>query len=182
MENTPKNSNAAGSAVPDQGSMSHSSVIPPEKKKEDQVMIDRKDLDKLFETIKDQGKKIEVLYDVADKGRLAKAMSGTNGESLIKTVKISRWDNGLIIVGWKLTHNQSEIINGRWIEKQDTMLVFSDGSMLEVPLLDFYRKVKKETAEIVSRTKKEIGGVETQILNLRMKDGLTFEIDAAFIN
>lgn len=149
-----------------------------------QIVIDKSDFEKLISTITEQNKKIDVLFQAADKNRLARAYAGADGESLIKTVKVSKFsDNDKLIVGWKLTSNQSEIINNRWIEKQDTMLVFEDGTTLEIPLLDFYRKIVKEKAEIVSRVRKEDNrGKEIQILKLRFKDGKELEIDSAFIN
>lgn len=151
---------------------------------ENEMVMDKKDFESLLNTIKEQNKKIELLFDVADKGRLAKATSGANGEPLIKTVRVQKWpENGKFILGWKLINNQSEIVNGRWIEKQDTFLVFEDGTNLEVSLLDFYRKPVYEKAEILSRTRNEnTKGEETQILKVRFSDGKVIEIDASFIN
>ncbi len=159
--------------------------VEPVVVKPGQMVIDKTDFEKLLGTIKEQNQKIEILFQAADKNRIARAYAGADGESLIKTVKINRFsDNQKLIVRWKLTSNQSEIINGRWIENQATILVFEDGSNLEIPLLDFYRKIDKETkGEIVSRVKKtDEKGKETQMLTLRLKDGKELQIDATFIN
>lgn len=151
---------------------------------EPMMQISKKDFETLISTIKKNQDDIKLLYNVADQGRLARVNSAANGESLIKIVKVNKWpDNNLIIMGWKLINNQSEIINGRWIEKQDTRLVFEDGSILEVSLLDFYRKITRDKAEIVSR-RNDISeeGVETQTLKLRLGDGKIIEIGSAYIN
>lgn len=151
----------------------------------DQVVIDRADLDKLFNTISDQGKQIDTLFQVADKGRLAR-LAGS-GEGLIKTVKVSKYE-GKYVLAWKLTHNQSEIVNGRWIENQATMLILDDPtadgktSSVEIPLIDFYRKITKDVAEIVKRSSTDEGGKVTRFLQLRFKDGKELSIDENFIN
>ncbi len=153
------------------------------KPKYEKMEIDRADFDRLISTIADQNKKISLLFDVADKGRLAKAQANSNGEPLIKTVKVSVWpDNKKFIVAWKLTRNISEIVNGRWIEDQKTLLVFSDGNSEEVSLLDFYRKPTKQKAEILSRSTTEKDGQSVQILKLKFTDGQELEIDANYIN
>lgn len=150
----------------------------------DQMTISRSDFDKLISTIQEQNKKIDILYDVADKSRLAKATAGANGEPLIKTVKVRKWpESDKYVVGWKLVRNQSEIINNRWIENQETYVIFNDGSSIEVPLIEFYRKPEFEKAEILSKTRTEDAkGKEVQILKLRFRDGKVIEIDSAFIN
>lgn len=151
----------------------------------EKVTIDKKDFELMMETIKSQGKQIGILFESADKSRLARAMAGSNGESLIKTVKVRRWpDNGKYIIGWKLVTNQSEIVNNRWIEKQDTTLMFDDGTSLsDVSLLDFYRKPTMEKAEVLKRLREEDEkGNEIQTYQVRFKDGKTINIGAAYIN
>lgn len=147
--------------------------------KSSQVVIDKADLDKLFSTITDQGKQIDLLFQVADKGRLARVVG--SGEGLIKTVKIGKY-NGQYVVGWQLTTNQSEIINGRWIENQVTTLILEDKSRVDISLLDFYRKITKDVAEIVKRSTIDEDGKTVRILHVRFKDGKELHIDDSFIN
>lgn len=177
----------------DEGASGNEPVqTPPESKKpvenkkggEEMVSLPKEKLEQLFATLQKQSEQIGILFDAADKNRLARAQANENGEPLIKTVKVSKWqDNGKYILGWKLTKNVSEIIAGRWVEDQKTMLVFDDGSNVEVSLLDFYRKIEKEKAEILGRNKKQDSkGIITEILSLQFNDGKQIEIDLKYVN
>jgi hypothetical protein len=154
-------------------------------KKPKKVEINESDLSVLIKKIEDQGKAINLLTEAADKTRLAKAMSKGGSEPLIKTVKVRKYDpEGKLVIGWKLTSNQCEIINGRWVEDQRSLIMFEDGETKEVPLLDFYRKMSHEIAEIVSRVS-ETGsdGVIKEYLNIRLQEsGKSFKIGVEFIN
>lgn len=156
--------------------------IKEEKKK---IEIDRNDLDTLIRKIEDQGKAIQLLTEAADKSRLAKAMSKGGTEPLIRTVRVRKFDpEGKLVVGWKLSNNQCEIINGRWVEDQRSILMFEDNTTKEVPLLDFYRKMSHEIAEIVSRVS-EAGsdGNIKEYLNVRLQEsGRPLKIGIEFIN
>lgn len=150
-------------------------------KKEDSVTLSRVDFEKLIGTVKTQNEKIDLLFKVADKARLAKLQGA--GESLIKVAKVSRWpDNNKIVIGWGLTKNQSEIINGRWIEDQKVLLMFEGGDNQEVSLLDFYRKIVKEKVEIVKKSIVEEGGTKKEFYTVRFSDGRELGVDSSFIN
>jgi len=154
------------------------------KEAETTVEVKKADLEVIMKKLEDQSKTIDLLYQAADKGRLAKAMWDEKGTNvLIRTAKISKYEpNGKLIIGWKLTKNQSEIINGRWIEDQKTMLVFEDGETAEISLLDFYRYISRVSGEIISRTQKFIDGVEDEILKISLSDGRTLEISSQYVN
>lgn len=152
-------------------------------KKEAKVEVTKEDLQALMRKIEDQSQTIEILLRASDKSRLAKAMTD-GGKPLIKTVRVNYYDPvGKLVVGWKNTMNQSEIINGRWIEDQRTMLIFEDGSTLEVTLLDFYRKMSGVKTEVVSSVEKmDEKGNRTKILKVRFDDGRELDIAEVFIN
>lgn len=156
----------------------------PEKKgKEEKITITRKEFDTMISTIERQSKDIGTLFEVADKSRLAKIQNAT-GESLIKTVKISRWpDTKKLILGWKLTKNISEIVNGRWIEEQKTIIIFEDGTNEEITLLDFYRKIEKIKGEVLKRrTEQDSTGAKKEYVTVGLEGGKQVELDLAFIN
>lgn len=147
--------------------------------KSEKVELNREDLERLMKRLDDQDKTINLLVKSADKGRYSKALNDSSNTSLIRTVRVSKYTkNGKIIMGWKMTHDQCEIVAGRWVEDQRTMLIFEDGTEEEVTLLDFYRKIAPIEGEIVSRTEKQ----DDSILKVSFPDGKEIEISAKFVN
>jgi len=148
------------------------------------VQVKKEDLTRLFDTIEKQSKDIDLLYKASDKVRLSKAQS-EGGEMLIHTAKVSKWDDTeKYVIGWKLTKNRCDIVNGRMIEEQQTQVVLDDGEVLEVPLLEFYRKIiRKDSGEIISTNKKiDANGSSVNLLTIQFKDGKKIEINSNFIN
>ena len=153
---------------------------------EEMISVKKEDLDSLIKRVEKLSKDNETLFQVADKARLA-SVANRNPESIIKKYGISKWrDNDQFIVGWKLTKNISEIVPGsnRWVEDQATMLVFEDGSTLEVPLIDFYRKRIKTIGDLVSQTQtfNEKTKEPTVVFTIEFPDGKRLSVDQAFIN
>ncbi len=155
---------------------------------EEMVQISKIDLKSMMEKIETQSKDIGLLYQIADKGRLAK-IKEQDEATLIRKVKISTWpDNGKYIIGWKLTVNRSEIMPGqnRWIEDQQTTVMFEDGSTLDsIPLLEFYRKVAqgKVLADLIKTNQStDEKGKKTTILEVEFSDGKRLLIDSIFVN
>lgn len=146
------------------------------------VKIKKSDFDRLIKSVETLSKDRDTLFSVADKSRLARAQA-MSGEALIHTAKVSMFD-GKYIIGWKLTKNISEIMpqTGRWVEDQQTVLVFEDGETLEMPLIDFYRKITKVSGDIVSQTEQNSGGIKSTIFTLEFKDGKQLSIDNKFVN
>lgn len=153
------------------------------KVESEKVEVTKEDLEVLMKRLSEQDKTINLLMETADKGRLAKAMSATN-TPLIYTVRVNKYDPvGKLVVGWKTTINQCEIINGRWVEDQRTLLMFEDGTTIEVTLLDFYRKMSGVKGEIISRREeRDIEGNVYESLTIRMEDGKELTISKQFVN
>lgn len=152
--------------------------------KEKKITITQTEFNKLLDTIEKLSKGQETLFNVADKSRLARHQA-MSGDALIRTAKISIWD-GKYILGWKLMKNVSEIMpgTGRWVEDQSTMLVFEDGETLEIPLIDFYRKITKESGEIVNQTDQldEVTKKKVTVFTIELKTGKQINIDNRFVN
>lgn len=160
------------------------------KKEEETVQLSREDYNKLMHTIEKQSSDIKLLYDASDKSRLAKA-NNKGGKVLIHTAKVSKWTddskyNGKYVIGWKLITNKSEIINGRSIEDQKTMVIFEDEKPLEVSILEFYRKtIQRDEGEIIGRSTQIVNketGEEDEIFKLQFPNGRTLEISHKFVN
>jgi hypothetical protein len=159
-------------------------VTEQPEKKNDMVEIKREDFEKMLKQMEKQSKDIDLLYKTADKGRMAKELN-KEGENLIKKVKVRTWDDtGKLIIGWKLITNRCEIVMGRWTEDQTTTMIFEDGEVLTVPLLEFYRKtLKKEEAEIISKTDQfDENRNKVIIYKLQFPNGKTLSLNEAFVN
>ena len=147
------------------------------------VEIKKEDLEALLKRVEKQSEDIELLYKATDKARLAKAI-GTE-EKLIKTAKIRKWEeNGKLVIGWKLTRNICEVVNGRWVEDQQVTMVFEDGTNETASLIDFVRKtLQKEVGDIISKTSKiDEKGESTETFTIQLPNGKKLLIGSAYIN
>jgi len=150
---------------------------------EQMVQVKKEDLEKLLQRVESQAKDIDLLYKASDKSRLSKAMGPE--EHLIKSAKVAKWpDNDKYVIGWRLSKNTCEIINGRWVEDQQTTVVFDDGENVTVPLLEFYRKmINKDSGDIIARTNKlDEKGVAVEILTIQFPNGRELSIGSQYIN
>jgi len=152
--------------------------------KEDTVEIKRTDFDKMMKQLETQSKDISLLMKTADKGRIAKELNKA-GENLIKQCNVRTWDDtGKIIIGWKLITNRCEVIQGSWSEDQTCSIIFEDGEILTVPLLEFYRKTLiKIPVDIVARTEElDDKNNKITIFKLQFPSGKILLLNSVFIN
>lgn len=160
------------------------SEVVENKTEESKVEVTKSDLESLVKRIEDQSRTIDLLIEASDKSRLAKA-NEQSGRPLIRTVRVLKFpETGKLVIGWKSTFNQCEIINGRWVEDQRTLVMFDDGTSKEITLLDFYRKMVGVKAEVVSsdQTVDEKTGKINKVLKVRFEDGRELQISELFIN
>lgn len=149
--------------------------------KEETVTISKSDFDNIMGRLDKNHETIDLLLKVADKAALSKVMN-QSGESLVRTYSVSTLD-GKIIVGWKMTKNIAELINGRLIEDQQVAIMFEDGTSQEITLLDFYRKIHKIKGEMTGKeTKTDSFGKEFSIIHISFDDGKKLSIDSRFVN
>lgn len=151
---------------------------------EGMVQVKKEDLENLLSRMDKQSKDIELLYSVADKSRLSRAMN-ENGEVLIKQARVSMWDDtGIFVTAWKLITNKCEVVMGRWVEEQTVNVVLENGKTMQVPLIEFYRKtVQKESGDIIGTSEKtDYTGKKVTILELEFKNGKKLEISNVFVN
>ena len=157
----------------------------PKEPEEPTIQIKKSDFDMLMKTVETLSKDRDTLFKAADKNRLAR-VNDSNSQNLVKKVKISKWkNNGMYIIGWKLTSNVSEILPGsnRWVEDQRTMLVFEDGSTIEVPLIEYYRStIAKDVADIIASTQKFINEENIVEYQVEFANGKKLLIDSRFVN
>ena len=145
--------------------------------KEETIVVNKGALDKILNTIEEQGKTIEMLKEVSDKSRLA-VWDDKHKTKGLTIVKVSTYDDK-VVLGWETVVNEVfKNGNGVWIEKQIIKLHFSDNTELDINYLDFVTRTVKIEAEVNSRTT----GDGTEILNIKTKDGREFSIDIKFVN
>jgi len=125
-------------------------------------------------------REIEMLKEVADKGRLAQFYS-RNKKDLPKIVKVRMLD-GKLVVGWKMIIDEvfEDSVTHGWKEKQIVKLVFLDGETQEISLRDFVRKYTHVFADVLSTTVNNDGD---EALKVQRKDNEEiFEIGVKYIN
>lgn len=110
------------------------------KDTKDTVEISKEAFDsfkKELDSLKEQNK---LLFEVADKRALANFYA-RNKQNLPVEVKLRLLD-GKIIIGWKTSKNEvfQDPITRAWREDQKVELLFEDGTMKEVDLLDYNRR------------------------------------------
>lgn len=132
-----------------------------------------------FEALK---AKIEMLTEVADKGRLANWQSKHLDFKLHKVMVNTL--NGVIINGWKTVKNEvgKNPTTGLWFEDQQNEYHFVDESKPQtLRLIDANRLIQKVSAEIVKRTSITDENGQHDILTVDVA-GTQYDIDAQFVN
>lgn len=155
-----------------------------EEKVEDTIEIKRSDFDRMMKQLDSQSKDINLLMKTADKGRIAKELNKA-GENLIKQCNVRTWDDtGKVVIGWKLITNRCEVVQGKWTEDQTCSIIFEDGEILTVPLLEFYRKTLiKVPVDIIAKTEElDEKNNKVTILKLQFPTGKILLLNSAFIN
>lgn len=136
----------------------------------------------LAEENKKKDKQIEMLTEVADKGRLARYEEQNNGGELIRTAKVAFWRD-LPIIGWKNVKDEVGFRDGRLIVNQITKLYLDQGkeSPLEedVEFLYWVQNVQSKIGEVVERSENSNGA---QFVTVQLKDGRKLKLDIRFIN
>lgn len=148
------------------------------------VEISKKDLAELFNRLDSQAKDIDMLYKASDKNRLARAQ-GEGGEVLIKKVRVWTWDNtDKIVVGTSLVTNRSEVILGKWVEDQNIVVVFEDGTTETVPYLQFIRKTLNKIPAEITATSKSLDNNRKEVVihTVMLPNGKELKINSSFVN
>lgn len=164
--------------------------------KDEKVQLDKKTVEAILakvETLSEQvgsladenkkkDKQIEMLTEVADKGRLARYEEQNNGGELIRTAKVAFWRD-LPIIGWKNVKDEVGFRDGRLIVNQITKLYLDQGkeSPLEedVEFLYWVQNVQSKIGEVVERSENSNGA---QFVTVQLKDGRKLKLDIRFIN
>lgn len=155
----------------------------------DKVPVDKKTLDAILtriETLEVEGakkdKQIEMLTEVADKGRLLRYQETQDGGAvLIREAKVAFW-NDLPVIGWRKETDEVGFREGRLVVNQKTRLFLDagkDGMKEEVvDFLYWVQNVVSKQGEVVETAQTNNGTFWT----VQLKDGRKIKLDIRFIN
>jgi len=184
--------NKNGAGPEDQKELNPSEVKTPgpldqkEEKKEDKkkgktVEVDSDVLERLLTTVENQGKKIEILTEVADKSRLNRVEEMRSQGKLVKKVNLNMYDNK-VVIGWtKVKDDVYMDHEGRLHEDQIVGLIFKGETKVskELDVRSFSRLITKVAVEVIEESKDRDGNTN---LVVQTPDGEEIKIDARFIN
>jgi len=158
------------------------------KKPVEKVEVDKATLDAVLtrlENLETEGKKkdeqIEMLKEIADKGRLSRYEQENSDGELIPVARIAFWEESPILA-WKLVKDEVGFRDGRLIVSQVVRLFLDVGEKepktVEVEYLYWTQNVRSNSGEVVSKTETKEGKFWT----VQMKDGKKITVDVRFIN
>lgn len=165
-------------------------AAPEDKKKPtaEKVEVDKQTLDRILDRlesletdVKKKDQQIEMLTEVADKGRLARYQEQNNEGALIKNARIAFW-NDLPVLAWKKEVDEVGFREGRMVVNQKTRIYLDsgkDGVTEEVvDFLYFVQNVKSKEGEVTEEAATKSGTQWT----VELKDGRKIKVDIRFIN
>jgi len=176
---TPGSGNASASTTA-RGPLDEGTKKSTEKPKKT-VEVNAETLEKLLKTVENQGKKIEILTEVADKNRLSRVEEMRAQGKLVKKVFLNTYQNK-IIIGWKKIKDDVWIDQeGRLHEDQQVGLFFRGekevGATLDIR--SFARLIVRVPVEVIEEGKDKEGNTN---FTVQTSDGEEIKIDARFIN
>ena len=154
------------------------------KPKNKTVEVDQEVLRKLVDTVETQKQDIEDLKSSADLGRLSRIQQARESGKIIKTAKLSVFNNK-IVVGWiKESDDVWFDEQGRLNEDQKVCLFLDNGEEEPVktkPMSyrEFSRITTKIEGEVIGESKNKEGQV---FFKIQLEDGREFELPIQFIN
>lgn len=159
------------------------------------VEVDKEVLDKLLATVQElkdkdveNQEKLELLYGVADKGRLMNAESQRAGGQKSMKVKLSVFADG-IITGWRtvkdelVKHPTTGLLVGE-VQEYELVVLGNDGDIKKItvngyPQFSDARYNERVEAEVVSK-KEDFKGNMT--FDVKLSNGKVIELDSRFVN
>lgn len=158
------------------------------KQEEPGVMLPQSKINELLHAIEElrkndaeKSKEIERLRYAADKNRIARFDSTeANKKSLVPKCTVSYWDDK-VVKAWRMLEQEVYFgPNGVYHEKQDVeMYVMGEPKPLIIAYKDWFKKITKKNADILSRTIDNDGHT---IITVELEDGNQIALDSNFIN
>ena len=152
--------------------------------KNDNIVVEKSQIDKLLEHLQKQDEKIKMLESIADKNELAKYMEKSKDKTKRSCrVRCLRDDKGerVVVTSWDnmVTNEVWQNQNGISVAKQVVKVHTEDGKEIIGDLLDVGRRYEYISAEKVGEKKNEAGNT---IWTVKAENGKTYEIGLQFIN
>lgn len=185
-DGTPKDPLAGANAGASQMGEGEKKEEGGEKKKGKKIEVDESVLEKLLNKVEKleqsdeaKTKELEILREVADKGRLNKADQARADGKLVKIVQLAKLGDAYVI-GWKLTKDEVYTDEkGTIHEDQQVTYYLNDKTEKEMPIVRFSRTRKMVKCEVLEEKTNREGQKSFLVLT---PDGLELEIGITFIN
>lgn len=150
--------------------------------KEETITIPKAQLDKFLDKMDDLEKKNEILFSIADKGKLSAYFNANPSERTEKVKLSTLFVDGKqkIIVAWRTLENIvfQDSLTMNWHERQKIQVIFSDNTTLDIDYMDFAKKIEKILVEVISETTDKRG---YNVLKVATPEG-EINIDSTFVN
>ncbi len=136
-------------------------------------------LEGLLKKVEKLEKDRDLLLSVADKRALAMHYQRNQGD-VPKNIKLRQID-GKVIIGWRnVKDDVYDTGNNKWVEDQQTELLFEDKSSKIMRIKDFERLHKKVMCERLEVINGEKGDISFKVK--RKDTGKVYVINACFVN
>lgn len=153
----------------------------PKQENKSEIELMKEQLALLSKKLEETEKTNSMLIEIADSK--AKAHYYDKHKEKLPTDMRVRTYGDKLIVGWKSVVDDvdRDFVTGRYMEKQEVMLFFKDGSSKQVPLIVFERHYKPVNCRLLSILSSEVDNTISYKLK-RYDNGEEFEIGASFVN
>lgn len=150
--------------------MDTQNTTPALEPKPKTVEVNEDALQQLIKTVEDQQKRISMLTEVADKGRMD-LWQRRHQAPMLKKVHLTTY-NGKTVVGWRMTANEvyQNPLTGAWHEKQEVEVLYEDNGKEVLPYKIFMTQSEKLPATVLS-TVRDSEGNETLTVEVETQPG-----------
>ena len=149
------------------------------EEKKDIIPVKKDFLETLQKEIEGLKKDRDLLLSVADKRALAMHYQRNQGD-IPKVINLRVIDEK-VIVGWRnIKDDVYDKGDNKWVEDQQTELLFEDGSSRKMRIKDFERLHTKVECKRLAVIKKEGGDIEFRLK--RTDNGKEYLVNATFVN
>lgn len=152
-----------------------------EKASKNTVEVDAEVLERLLKTVESQGKKIEILTEVADKNRLTRVEEMRAQGKLVKKVGLNTYEGKIVIAEKSVKNDVYTDQHGIMHEDQTVALYFLGEKEVgpEINIRSRTRLLKRIECEVLEEGKDKDGNIN---FTVQTPDGREIKIDSKFIN
>ena len=148
------------------------------KSKTTKVEVDVDVLKNLLDKVAVLEEKTNQIEQTSSQDQIRKIEALRAQGKLVKSVKVRRFDGGLVL-GWKTLRDNVWVADGKLHEEQDIEVYMDDGTKKETTLLRFGRTVQYESYEVLKEARTGAGEIE---FTLMLPDGRELVVNSKYVN